>query len=147
MQVDNKMVLHAQRVLFAESCVREKFISLKRTTSIRAKFLQRPVPVCVASSSSPECSSLATPVSISHFPCLIPASLVPYFLAASPAWAAAEGLSTYDPSAQSEFITNIVGVLYCGLVGYFLYKLYRRRADKFTSEACPSHTSITNIKP
>lgn len=52
---------------------------------------------------------------------------------AFPACAHAQDV-TYNAAGQSEFITNVTGVLYVGLVAYFLYKVFTRRAAKFTSE-------------
>lgn len=66
-------------------------------------------------------------------------SLLASWSALVPLAALADADVGYDPSGQSEFLTNLAGVAYVGLVGYFLYKVFIKRADKFTSEV-RSHT-------
>lgn len=51
-----------------------------------------------------------------------------------PVAAAVAGEAGYDPSGGSEFLTNLTGVLYVGLVGYFLYRVFGRRAKRFREE-------------
>jgi hypothetical protein len=51
----------------------------------------------------------------------------------------------YDPSGQSEFLTNLAGFGYVALLGYFLFKVFTRRARTFTSEVClPSEHRCTH---
>lgn len=45
-----------------------------------------------------------------------------------------EGVVGYDPSGGDEFLTNVTGVLYVALVGYFLYRVFGRRAKRFREE-------------
>ncbi|GMH33511.1 hypothetical protein BSKO_01345 [Bryopsis sp. KO-2023] len=52
----------------------------------------------------------------------------------APLPALADGVS-YNPAAGDEFLTNLTGVLYVGLVGYFLYRVLGRRAKRFTEES------------
>lgn len=50
----------------------------------------------------------------------------------------------YDPSGQSEFLTNLAGFGYVALLGYFLFKVFTRRAKTFTTEVCmPSEHRCT----
>lgn len=40
----------------------------------------------------------------------------------------------YDPSAGADAISGVTGVLYLALVAFFLFRLFQRRAKRFTSE-------------
>lgn len=62
--------------------------------------------------------------------------LIPLSLFVSPGVAAAEDVVAYNAGSQSEYLQNLAGVVYVGLVAYLLYKVFTRRAKRFTSEVC-----------
>jgi hypothetical protein len=82
---------------------------------------------CFAAPKASKCVYTSTP----RFIALSSAQLL---LLASSSPALADDLVTYNASNQSEFITNLSGVIYVGLVAYLAYKVLTRRAKKFTSE-------------
>jgi hypothetical protein len=45
----------------------------------------------------------------------------------------------YSAAAQSEFLTNLAGVGYIILVGFFLYRVLTRRAKRFREEVRNIH--------
>lgn len=57
-------------------------------------------------------------------------------LAAAPALAA-EGGVRYDPGAGGDFVKNLAGVAYLGLVLFFIVRLLRKRARTATGEVQP----------
>jgi hypothetical protein len=58
-------------------------------------------------------------------------------LIAAPAALADEAIS-YDPSGGNDFIKNVSGVAYIGLVGFFVYRLFKKRAKTATGERIAS---------
>lgn len=64
-------------------------------------------------------------------------SCLPVYFLINPGSAVAEDLASYNAGSQSEFLQNLAGVVYVGLVAYLLYKVFTRRAKRFTSEVRP----------
>lgn len=86
-------------------------------------------------------SGLDTPCGLEPLHSIHTASLVAALWAVEclPSLAAEADMVAYNSTGQSESITNIVGFFYIGLVCYFFYKVFTRRAKKFTSEVRSSH--------
>eukprot|EP00892_Ulva_mutabilis_P007379 jgi/Ulvmu1/5012/UM021_0029.1 len=55
-----------------------------------------------------------------------------------PGIALADDVVAYNAGSQSDFLQNLAGVVYVGLVAYLLYKVFTRRAKRFTSEKLTS---------
>jgi hypothetical protein len=49
--------------------------------------------------------------------------------------------ATYNAASQSEFLSNLAGIAYIILVGFFLYRVFTRRAKRFKEEVRDSIVS------
>lgn len=70
------------------------------------------------------------------------ASALFYFASSLAAMAADEAAVAYNNEAGSETVKNVAGVAYVLLVAIFLLRLFKRRADRATSEARPCHACL-----
>lgn len=61
----------------------------------------------------------------------------PLLLYSPTALAAAEGLVPYNPAGGEETLKTVAGVAYIGLVIFYFVRLFRKRAQKATTEARP----------
>lgn len=69
------------------------------------------------------------------------AACIPLLSLILPTVAFADDTVAYNAGSQSEFLQNLAGVVYVGLVAYLLYKVFTRRAKRFTSEVRPGRAA------
>lgn len=67
---------------------------------------------------------------------------IPLLSLTVPGIALADNDVAYNAGAQSEVLQTLGGVVYVGLVSYLLYKVFTRRAKRFTSEVRADLISI-----